>query len=514
MKKIIAFNLVLAVTLIIFILNVQGVYANSDNTIRIGLESRYFNSQVVPISNSSILIGYSNGQAFSPSTHIISQEGFSFNVDNNFYLSTNERFNDYQSAINRANEINGGNNTKVAFLDNNSFSIYFGGYNTEAEAINALTENREFSLVIPSSNKVRLNDGENTVIIFDNATKHPQIIDGNGGFVTLGGRTYRGIIEIGRQLGTGITPVNIVDIEDYLLSVVPSEMPASWHMEALKAQAVAARSYSFATRGSHSHLGYELCDTVASQVYVGVGNEHARSTEAVQATQGLKAYHNGDIIMATYFSSSGGKTENSENVWENALPYLRGIEDTYENNGMVWERTFTTEELTSITNANGINIGNVVSISIQDTSDIGRVNHLIITGTNGTHSLHKEQIRTFFVPSSEGSLQSRNFNIFTSNHNVSIQHNHGIVQSPITSTFVLNSKGEIVNINDGVIIQGTGNNNLFLNTTTSTGNIITLAGTGWGHGVGMSQFGALSMAQAGYSYQEILKHYYAGIEII
>lgn len=531
MKNFIKFNLVLALTLITFIFNVQGVYANNGNTIRIGLESRHLNSQTVPITNGSILFGYSNGQAFSPSTHIIAEEGFSFSVDNNYYLGTNERFNDYQSARNRANAINGGNNVKVAFLDNNSFSLYFGGYTTEAEAINALNENQEFSLVIPSSNKrVRLNDGENTVVIFDNASKHPQIIDGNGGFVTLGGRSYRGVMEIGRQLGTGITPVNIVDMEEYLYSVVPSEMPASWHIEALKAQAVAARSYSFASRGSHSHLGYELCDTIFSQVYVGVGNESARSTEAVQATKGLKAYHNGEIIMATYFSSSGGTTENSENVWVNSLPYLRGVEDTYESNGMVWERTFTTEEITKITNANGVNIGSVLNISIQETSEMGRVNHLLITGTDGTHSLHKEQIRTFFSPSTEGSLQSRNFeivngsinsnsnnnsaNTYAVNQNVSIQYNHGTVQVPITSTFVLNSKGEIVHINDSDIsIQGTGNNNSSSNSTTSTGNTITLSGKGWGHGVGMSQYGAFSMAEAGYTYQEILMHYYTGIEI-
>lgn len=523
MKKIIGTNFSIVLLFCIFILNVHTIYAGTSNTIRIGLESRYINASSVHISNSSILVGFDNGQGFVSSAHIASPQGINMVVNNNFYLDTKERFKDYQSAKSRAIELsNTERNAVVVIIDNNIFGIYFGGYSSEEEAILALNTIQEAKVVVPASTKrVTAKVGNSPLLIFDSPTKHPQIIDGDGGFISLGGRTYRGVMEVGRQLGSGITPVNIINVEEYLYSVVPSEMPASWHMEALKAQAVAARSYTFSRRGSHLNLGYELCDTVFSQVYGGVSKEYTRTTEAVRATSNLKAFYNGEVIMATYFSSSGGFTENSGNVWLNDLPYLVGVKDTYEVGGMVWERTFTKQELTNITKANGINIGNVLNVSIVDTTPNNRVSNLLITGENGSHSLGGEQIRTFFASSNGGSLHSRKFSIVggvssnkSTDTNVSILYSYGTAQRPISSSFVLNSNGEIVHINDtDIIIEGSNNTNVIQDSINSTGSSVTFSGRGWGHGVGMSQFGARGMAEAGYGFRDILAHYYTGIDI-
>jgi len=522
LKKFLSINF-LIILFFIFVVEVNAVYGSTSDTIRIGLESRYINASSIPISNNSIQVGFDNGMGFVPSANLISYEGFNMIVDNNFYLDTNERFVDYQSAKNRAENLsNGDKNAVVAFLDTNNFAVYFGEFINEEDAIKAFNVIEEAKVVKGvSTNRVTLKDGTNTILVFDNPTKHPQIIDGNNGFITFGDRSYRGVMELGRQLGSGITPVNVVNVEEYLFSVVPSEMPSSWHMEALKAQTVAARSYTFSRRGSHLNLGYELCDTIFSQVYIGVTKESPRTTEAVNATRNIKAFHEGNVIMATYFSSSGGRTENAENVWINAVPYLIGVDDTYEVGGMVWERTFTNEELTNITRSNGINIGNVLSVSILETTPNGRVNSLLITGDNGNHILGGEQIRTFFAPSTEGNLQSRNFTIkdgvsrsVAKDKSVSILNLNGTELRPITSTFVLDSNGNIVHINDiNVAIQGANNVSSSQNVIVSTGNAVTFLGRGWGHGVGMSQFGAQGMAEAGYSYKDILHHYYTDIEI-
>ncbi|MCL1924207.1 MAG: SpoIID/LytB domain-containing protein, partial [Defluviitaleaceae bacterium] len=231
-------------------------------------------------------------------------------------------------------------------------------------------------------------------------------VDENG--IYIRGRRYRGIIEIGRQRpGHGITPVNIVNFEDYLKSVVPSEMPASWHMQALMSQAVAARTFAMYRRGSHNHLGYELCDTVFSQVYNGIGFEHPRTTEAVLATRGRIITFNGAPILAVYSSSTGGFTESSEYVWLEAVPYLRAVPDLYETGGLIWDRAFTREQIQQATPV-AANIGQITAIGINGRTPGGRVLALNIYGEYGTHTIMREQIRSFFAPIG-GSLPGRMF---------------------------------------------------------------------------------------------------------
>ena len=540
----------LILMVLVFAFGNSNVYANTQSvdTIRIGLESRYNNANLVTIQNNSIIIGYSAG-VFEPTILISSEGGFTVSVDNSYYLDINERFYDYNSALFRVNELNSdpNNNAVVAFLDSNSFAVYFGGFpNGQAvedsmETLRAMLH-ENLSVVPASTNRTILRSSDNNhTIVFAHSTRHPQVVDGNGGFVALGGRTYRGIMEIGRQIGDGITPVNIVDVEEYLYSVVPSEMPAGWAMEALKAQAIAARSYTFSRRGSHARLGYELCDTVFSQVYAGTGNEASTTTEAVRNTRGLKMFNNGNVIEATYFSSSGGVTENSENVWLNAMPYLRSVEDSFETMGMVWERVFTLNEMTAITRANGINIGYVRDVVVSQTAESGRVNELSIIGTAGTHSITREPIRTFFSSANGGSLHSRNFEVtstvsgggainipdddgaITQNpeppigDTIHIIHSGGIVQVPIMSSFVINSRGEIVHISESDIEMHMNNTQIHTMSAEDVNEIpvgyVTFNGRGWGHGVGMSQFGARGMAEAGFTFIEILQHYYTDVEV-
>ncbi|MEO6051734.1 MAG: SpoIID/LytB domain-containing protein, partial [Pyrinomonadaceae bacterium] len=147
--------------------------------------------------------------------------------------------------------------------------------------------------------------------------------------VRLNGKAYRGKIEVFVNSRGSLTVVNVVPLEDYLLGVVPSELGLP-QLEAQKAQAVAARTYAVANIGGYDKQGFDMVPTVWSQVYKGVSIETRMGTQAVQLTRGIVATYNGTPINAYYTSTCGGRTENSENIFDKAEPYLRGVECSLE----------------------------------------------------------------------------------------------------------------------------------------------------------------------------------------
>jgi stage II sporulation protein D len=151
------------------------------------------------------------------------------------------------------------------------------------------------------------------------------------GIVTVAnkGASYRDVIELRRGASGGVTAVNKVRLENYIRGVVPNESPASWPLEALKAQAVAARSYALGTGGG---AVFDHYDTTASQVYGGYSSEHARTNRAVARTAGEVLRHDGKVIVAYFHSTSGGHTENNENIFigQDQLPYIRGVRDPWD----------------------------------------------------------------------------------------------------------------------------------------------------------------------------------------
>lgn len=147
--------------------------------------------------------------------------------------------------------------------------------------------------------------------------------------VRYNGKAYRGRIEVFVNARGSLTVVNEVPIEEYLLGVVPAELGLP-QLEAQKAQAVAARTYAIANIGTYGRQGFDMVPTVWSQVYKGVSIENRMGTQAVRETRGIVAMYNGKPITAYYTSTCGGRTENSENVFEKAEPYLRGVECSLE----------------------------------------------------------------------------------------------------------------------------------------------------------------------------------------
>ncbi|MBR1616984.1 SpoIID/LytB domain-containing protein [bacterium] len=145
------------------------------------------------------------------------------------------------------------------------------------------------------------------------------------GFLATKKRWYRGDIVIYNVEGN-LTIVNILPIEEYLMGVVPSEMPSKWNLEAHKAQAIAARSYAIANLGKRASHGYDLKDTPQDQAYGGATSETPQTTYAVLSTKGEVLTYDDKVIPGYYHASSGGKTVNSGEVWEHDLPYIKSVD--------------------------------------------------------------------------------------------------------------------------------------------------------------------------------------------
>lgn len=506
---------VLIISLFFIMLHNLDIFAlYNTETVRIGLEYKYKNVQSIPIATNEINLGYEQNNYYNSEVNLKSQYGFSVRATNSYYVSIGEVYTSYEQAFNRAANITG-INAVVASLDSSTWTIYCGGYNSFNEANSMLSSISSNAQVVAPNNKMcELLDGTNVIIICDNSKSYPQISASNSNYITLSDRSYRGRIEFNRTLGQ-LTAVNVIDIEDYLCGVVPSEMPSSWNIEAIKAQTVAARTYT-SKNHKHSDQGYDLCDSIHCQVYLGYDNENNISNQAVKETAGQKIYYNNELIDATYFSSSGGYTDDSENVWNNSIPYLRGVPDTNETEYKLWTRTLTTNDLNSFLNKSGINIGNAVSMRIDSTTQGGRVKSLTIVGTNGTKTLEKEDIKTFFNPS----LDSNMFEILSGNaiigDTISVE---GSNSKSIQSVENINVRGDstIVNkigLNSSMYVVGANTQSIYsMKTQISNSDSFILSGKGSGHGVGMSQFGAKGMAETGATYIDILKHYYTSVEI-
>lgn len=319
-------------------------------------------------------------------------------------------------------------------------------------------------------------------------------------------------------------------------------MPASYEMEALKAQTISARTYAMMKINAYRSLGYEFNDTISCQVYNGYKGESARTTQAVNATSGKIACYNGSPIEAYFCASTGGYTENSENVWANSLPYLKAVPEIAEDGDNSWKVTLTLNDLDALLRAKGENIGNAQDIVITKLSTGGRVQEMKIVGSNGSKTLTKESIRTYFSAASCGSLPGKMFTINSKGgeigvYGTSTRKSLGVQQDSNTSTgtlgtaaakngIVAKTEGTLATMNGKAITLPNGSGttasvpqssdyevySVNISTVDSNG-LFVIEGIGRGHGVGLSQKGAQAMAKSGYTYDNILKYYYTGITI-
>ena len=325
----------------------------------------------------------------------------------------------------------------------------------------------------------------------------------------VNGRRYRGSMEFRRYADSDLTLINVLGIEAYLYGVVPSEIEALAPTEAIKAQAVAARTYALKNIGRYQKWGFDLTDTIESQVYNGYEREKVQTNLAVDATVGQRAMYNGTLASLFYFSSSGGRTEDNANVWGASLPYLKSVEDPYESRtsyNYYWQKVLTTADVQRYLAAAGVNLGIIQSVVIDEISLSGRVLKLRVKGSGGSMTFAREACRTLFeLPSQLYSLGgAQGISVLGSDGTVVSKNPGGLTAVSATGTGT---------VSVGIAAVAVGADGVLSYTGTAASDLFVFTGRGWGHGVGMSQEGAKGYARNGYTYTQILQHYFPGVTI-
>jgi stage II sporulation protein D len=333
-------------------------------------------------------------------------------------------------------------------------------------------------------------------------------------------KKYRGalnvIVNAGRK---NLNVVNTLPLEEYLYGVVAKEVMPLWPDEAIKAQAVAARSFAMYHIDHSSYPNFDIKATEMGQVYGGTEAEHANTTKLVDATRGIIATYDGEPIQAFFHSSSGGYTESAVNVWSKDIPYLRAVKDYDQDSPQYeWKKSFTKVQLERLLSQSGYQVGTLTGIRLMpraeapmkwspDRGTSGRVKQIAFRGKKGSVVLTGAQVRNLL------GLNSTLFEVYIGTEepdaiDVDIKNSYGykVGEKTIPIDRRTNKKTSSV----------VGDLRLFSDVK---GEKVFFVGNGWGHGVGLSQWGARGMAMQKEArrkkdyYKTILNHYYQGIRI-
>ena len=366
------------------------------------------------------------------------------------------------------------------------------------------------------------------------------------------GYRYYGGFRYERISGGNLTVVNIVDLETYIKGVIPYEMSNSWPLEALKVQAVCARSYAYVNIQSNKHTSYhfDVCNSTDCQVYYGAGANSSsyqandRTDQAVDETAGEYAWYNGQVIEALYSSSHGGASESVYNVWGSSLeryPYLCGVSDPYEadmaskNSYSSWTVSYSSSELAQRLQNYGYNTSSGIASLTLTYSDLGNVIQVRVNYNNGESNTIKPSstygIRTSFgvhsirftvngqgasSGSSSGSAGGGGIAVNGSS-SLGSQDSYTVIsgsgtqsQVSLDGLYAISGSGSIAPAGDGTSSGGSGTGTPSGTQVTVSGSSYTFQGSGYGHQLGLSQYGAWAMAERGFTYDEIIEFYYPG----
>lgn len=472
------------------------------------------------------------------------------------------------------------------FYNGKTFNIYGGNFINEAvtsDKKNVMLNYGINSEVVNGLNKnISVYDTNNNVVLMYSSNYNIYFTSYNNDLmcnsIVIDKNTYRGMMAFSTEVNKLIS-INKVSLDYYLYGVIANEISAVWPIEAIKAQVLAARTYAVANLNPNSSVGYDLQDNQNSQVYGGYGSEKSITNKCVDDTNGQMIYYDNKLITAFFHSTSGGRTENSENIWMTPLPYLKAVDDPYSNISPYteWQKSLTKEDILSIVKETNANITDVYNVVITKISENERVLECIISTNVGDITLKKENVRatlgynvllsswftittdcdvflisenSFKFDKTENSGNSDDNLIIDDNiiggsseNNSSSSSDDGLIfDGFLDDSLIDNNKqnqgnsnansnngkqnpdNKRVSLNDKYIISSSGtskNNsgNLSVISSSGTSTLSTVPtvyyfdGRGWGHGVGMSQYGAKKMAEEGYTYEQILKHYYTGVEI-
>ena len=363
------------------------------------------------------------------------------------------------------------------------------------------------------------------------------------------GYKYEGGFQYRRMSGGDVTVINVISLDDYTRGVAPYEMGRSWPLEALKAQATCARTYARIQLEVHKHnsKGYDICNTDDCQVYYGMGSNRSDwgptevSNQACAETAGMYIWYQGKLAETYYSSSHGGASEEIANVWTNNkagdFPYLCGVIDPYEadladsNSYSSWSKTYTKSQLTSriqskLGGSSPVKsfaltyspTGNVISATIyyengrshvisggEEVRSLFNLNsiHFVVNGaTSGTPN--PDVPETPDVPSNPGGT--------TGNYVIS---GNGQITQQDSNPYIITGYGDVSPLNSRAADSraGTVSTPTATTVTIGTSDKFVFTGGGWGHQLGMSQYGANAMARRGMTYEEIITFYFPGVNV-
>ena len=459
-----------------------------------------------------------------------------------YHLQLPGTYSTYEEAQSAVADYTGG---FPAYIDG-KFYARVGSYTTKSQAEEALsamgtgckvgeTSGYGVSVVITGTNTI--------VFQFDDLGKgtglgvEPNRL-GAGDYTTLSKNVlYPGGFRFERIGGgfSSMTVVNMVEFGEYIEGVVATEMSNSWPVEALKAQAVAARSYAVTLGSKHSAHHFDICDSTDCQAYTGQSRAGSNTRAAVEGTAGQMCLYNGKVAQTFYYSSNGGASESVSNVWgsnQANYPYLVGKADPYEstlNLNNTWERTVTSDQIISRLLFGSNVTAPIVSAEVTSYTEAG--NPKLITFTDSAGKRFPVSSATIYSYNKGFGLPSFRFGFAGPDQSAaasssdSVSVNGSATVNGTSGLYAIDGNGNISALGSDVYIitssgtsqlgQGGGQSagNDWSSSVTAVNGSITFAGRGWGHNIGMSQWGAYAMAQQNYTYTQILQFYYTGITV-
>ena len=275
--------------------------------------------------------------------------------------------------------------------------------------------------------------------------------------VAVNGKGYRGLIEV-TAADKGLLVINELPLEEYLIGLINCEISSAWPMEAVKSQAVIARSYAVYQKLARRGAPYQLESSVMDQVYEGSDVEDSRAARGVQETAGEVLVYDDKVIQAFYHSNCAGHTESSKNVWGMSIAYLRGVPCEYcgDANPIRWEQNIPLKKVEAALRGAGFQVSGLKDLKVQVRNESGRVQEVAVSSAKGRVAVPGVAFRKAL---GYGVVKSTNFEVRVSG--------------------------------DDCLISGTGS----------------------GHGVGLCQWGAKQRAIEGFEYREILSYYYPGVKL-
>lgn len=368
-------------------------------------------------------------------------------------------------------------------------------------------------------------------------------------------KKWRGGLSVHKDKDAKLIPINDIDIEDYIKGVVAIEMPHSWHEEALKTQAICSRTYALSTLGTYKKHGFDFDSSTRFQAYGGYLSEKESTNRAVEETKGIVIKHNGKPVSAFFSADNGGYTSNSSDVFFANLPYFKAKEDPYTlHSTKKWTYKINDEIFQSIVQESEKykNIGKLKDISLLSKNSSNKISEILIKAENGEIKLKKAEIRKFF---GYGNIKSLNANLFKSGDSIkesikktaedneiknkekkeekfSVISSSGVYQKSKNSTKILTfTAGEksVISLSKNIgILTKLAKKVLFFDNKVAKGSKVNInqpkfeqslkngefmfKGTGYGHGLGLSQVGAKVMANQGNNYEKILNFYFTDVE--